>query len=57
MNASNAKEMMKYTGINQVHSSCKDWVNDATTHRHEVSVTCGIWTGACSGLRIYINIP
>ena len=37
MNASNAKEMMKYTGINQVHSSCKDWVNDATTHRHEVS--------------------
>ena len=37
MNASNAKEMMKYTGIYQVHSSCKDWVNDATTHRHEVS--------------------
>ena len=37
VNASNAKEMMKYTGINQVHSSCKDWVNDATTHRHEVS--------------------
>ena len=37
MNASNAKEMMKYTGINQVHSSCKDCVNDATTHRHEVS--------------------
>ena len=21
------------------------------------TVTCGIWTGACSGLRIYINIP
>ena len=37
MNASNAKEMMAYTGIYQVHSSCKDWVNDATTHRHEVS--------------------
>ena len=37
MNASNAKEMMKYTGIYQVHSSCKDWINDATTHRHEVS--------------------
>ena len=37
MNASNAKEMMAYTGIYQVHSSCKDWVNDSTTHRHEVS--------------------
>ena len=37
MNASNAKEMMEYTGIYQVHSSCKDWVNDSTTHRHEVS--------------------
>ena len=37
MNASNAKEMMDYTGINQVHSSCKDWINDPTTKTHEVS--------------------
>lgn len=31
MNASNAKEMIDYTKINQVHSSCKDWCNDPTT--------------------------
>lgn len=37
MNATNAKEMMDYTGINQVHSSCKDWVNDPTTACHRVS--------------------
>lgn len=37
MNASNAKEMMDETGISQVHSSCKDWVNDPTTKTHEVS--------------------
>ena len=36
-NKSNAKKLMDYTGISQVHSSCKDWVNDSTTHRHEVS--------------------
>ena len=37
MNASNAKEMMKYTGIYQVHSSCKDWVNDPTTQCYDVT--------------------
>ena len=37
MNASNAKEMMKYTGIYQVHSSCKDWLNDPTTSCNDVS--------------------
>ena len=37
INASNAKEMMDATGINQVHSSCKDWVNDPTTQTNEVS--------------------
>lgn len=37
MNASNAKKMMDDTGIYQVHSSCKDWVNDPTTKTHEVS--------------------
>lgn len=37
INAGNAREMMDYTGINQVHSSCKAWVNDPTTKTHEVS--------------------
>lgn len=37
MNASNAKKMMDDTGIYQVHSSCKDWINDPTTKTHEVS--------------------
>ncbi len=31
MNATNAKQMMDETGISQVHSSCKGWVNDPTT--------------------------
>lgn len=37
MNASNAKEMMDDTGISQVHSSCKSWLNDPTTTGKEVS--------------------
>ena len=37
MNASNAKEMMDDTGIHQVHSSCKDWMNDPTTSGINVS--------------------
>lgn len=37
INASNAKELMKKTGISQVHSSCKDWVKDPTTALHNVS--------------------
>lgn len=37
MNASNANEMMDYTGIHQVHSSCKDWINDPTTSCNHVS--------------------
>lgn len=37
MNASNAKEMMDYTGIYQVHSSCKDWIYDPTTSSTSVS--------------------
>ena len=37
MNASNAKEMMDYTGISQVHSSCKNWLNDPTTAGEEVT--------------------
>ena len=37
INASNARKMMEDTGIYQVHSSCKDWINDPTTKTHEVS--------------------
>lgn len=37
MNATNAKEMMDYTGIHQVHSSCKDWINDPTTTGKDVT--------------------
>ena len=37
MNASNAKEMMDDTGISQVQSSCKSWLNDPTTTGKEVS--------------------
>lgn len=37
MNASNAKEMMEYTGIHQVHSSCKNWLPDPTTTGEEVT--------------------
>ncbi len=31
VNASNAKELMNYTGISQVHSSCKNYKRDKTT--------------------------
>lgn len=31
VNASNYKELIKYTNITQVHSSCKAWCNDKTT--------------------------
>lgn len=41
MNASNALEMMEYTGIHQVHSSCKDWLTDPTTSLGEVSYSYG----------------
>lgn len=36
INALNALKLMKYTGISQVHSSCKDWLHDSTTCRYEV---------------------
>lgn len=35
INASNAKKMMDQSGISQVHSSCKAWENDPTTHINE----------------------
>ena len=31
VNAQNAKELMQYTGIKQIHSSCKGWCVDNTT--------------------------
>lgn len=37
ISASNALDIMKKTGIYQVHSSCKGWVKDATTTGKEVS--------------------
>ena len=37
VNASNAKEMIEYTGINQVHSSCKSWREDVTTKYNGVT--------------------
>lgn len=37
INACNALELMNYTGITQVHSSCKDWVNDPTTQCYDVT--------------------
>lgn len=37
INASNAKEMMKETGIYQVHSSCKAWKHDPTTTMNNVT--------------------
>lgn len=37
MNKTNALEMMDYTGISQIHSSCKDWLEDVTTTGKSVS--------------------
>lgn len=37
VNAGNARELMEYTGILQVHSSCKAWRKDPTTVRNGIS--------------------
>lgn len=37
VNAKNAVELMEYTGITQVHSSCKAWLKDKTTTKNHVS--------------------
>lgn len=37
VNGGNARELMDYTGITQVHSSCKTWRTDPTTIHGEVS--------------------
>lgn len=37
VNIGNMDEIMNYTSIHQVHSSCKTWVEDPTTHKNNVS--------------------
>lgn len=37
INITNALELIKMTGIHQVHSSCKDWSTDPTTQVNQVS--------------------
>lgn len=41
VNATNAKDLMEYTKINQVHSSCKDWLTDETTSSEYVTYAYG----------------
>ena len=44
VNYNNASSLMEYTGIDQVHSSCKDYEEDPTTSGK--SVTYSYYTGA-----------
>jgi len=37
VNAGNARELMEYTKVSQVHSSCKAWLEDPTTVKNGVS--------------------
>ena len=37
VNATNTKTLVSLTGINQVHSSCKEWLEDSTTSANGVS--------------------
>lgn len=37
INADNAPKIMDYTGITQIHSSCKTWLKDKTTTKNHVS--------------------
>ncbi|QAT39806.1 copper homeostasis protein CutC [Clostridium sp. JN-9] len=41
VNAGNAKELMEYTGITQIHSSCKTWLEDKTTTKNHVTYAYG----------------
>lgn len=41
INVTNAKEMIDYTNISQVHSSCKDWQKDPTTSGEFVNYCYG----------------
>ncbi len=37
INVNNVEQYLEYTGINQVHSSCKRWITDPTTINDKVS--------------------
>ncbi len=37
VNDTNVKEFIEYTGVKQIHSSCKDWLIDRTTTMNNVS--------------------
>lgn len=41
INAGNVKEIIEFSKINQVHSSCKDWILDLTTSTTDVSYSYG----------------
>lgn len=41
VNATNANEVMEYTGIRQIHSSCKAWKIDPTTHNAFITYAYG----------------
>lgn len=41
INEANAKELMEYCGIHQIHSSCKSWQLDSTTQTDFVSYAYG----------------
>lgn len=41
INAENVEKFMEYTGITQVHSSCKAWLKDKTTTKNHVSFAYG----------------
>ncbi|MFL0246166.1 copper homeostasis protein CutC [Candidatus Clostridium stratigraminis] len=41
VNAGNAKDLMEYTGITQIHSSCKAWLIDKTTTKNHVTYAYG----------------
>ncbi len=41
INDANAKELIEYTGIHQVHSSCKSYKEDSTTSSNHVSYSYG----------------
>ena len=41
INASNARAIKEYTGVTQLHSSCKDWQEDPTTSGDHVNYCYG----------------
>ena len=41
INSTNGQAIMEYTGIDQIHSSCKDWQNDPTTSGEFVNYCYG----------------